>query len=137
DETIFDQDLGKPQGEEIGITMAADREFFVSCQIATSDDSPGSNAHELMETAERALRLPSTREAFRVAGLAIVESEPIRDLDEVAGQQYISRAVMDVRFRLLAGVTERTGYIAKVGVHGTIKDVDGSTALDYSEDIQI
>jgi len=135
DEINEETDLGQDVGQEVGLSAQGDREFMVYCQVRTGDDAPDLNANNYMEIAEARLQLPSIKQSFRDAGFSLVEAEPIRDLDEVIGTQWISGCSMDVRFRILSTFTERTGYIEKVEVGGTVKDVDDSTAYDYTEDI--
>lgn len=135
DEKLEVTNLAAPLGEEIEQTLAGDREFVISCQCRTSSDAPGATANHYLQSMEAALQKPSVRLALRTAGAVVVESEPILDLDQIVGEQWASGASMDVRFRILGTVTSTTGYIAKVGVEGTIKDVDGSTVVNYSEDI--
>jgi hypothetical protein len=127
--------LGAPAGEEIEQTLSTDDEFTVSCQCRTAADAPGTNANDYLTSAKAALQKPDVRQALRDAGAIVVEAEPVLDLDQIVGEQWTSGASMDVRFRTLAQVTATTGYIAKVGVEGTLKDVDGSTVVNYSEDI--
>jgi hypothetical protein len=134
-EKIENTELGNPAGEEIEQTVVRDVEFFLSCQCRTSDDAPGSDSNSYLESAKYQLTLPSVREALRGAGAILVESEPVLDLDEVLGEEWTSGASMDVRFRTLATVTEKTGYIAKVGVEGTFTNVAGATVVNYTEDI--
>jgi hypothetical protein len=127
--------LGAPAGEEIEQTVSTDDEFVVSCQCRTTADAPGTNSNDYLTSARAALGKPDVRQALRDVGAVVVEPEPVLDLDEVVGESWTSGASMDVRFRTLAQVTAKTGYIAKVGIEGTIKDVDGSTVVNYSEDI--
>lgn len=134
-ELLEKTELGNPAGEEIEQTALSDVEFFISCQCRTQSDSPGSSSNAYLNSAKYQLKLPSIRNALRAAGAIVVEAEPVLDLDEVQGEEWVSGASMDVRFRTLASVLEKTGYIAKVEVEGTFKNVAGDTVVNYTEDI--
>jgi hypothetical protein len=134
-EILDKTNLANPAGEEIEQTAARDFEFVISVQCRTRYDAPGVSARHYLQSAMAALDLPTQRSALRIAGAIVVEAEPILDLDEDINAQWTSGASMDVRFRTLGSVVEKTGYIAKIGVTGTFKDVDGSTIVTYTEDI--
>jgi len=121
-------DLEQAQGEEIAVEVCGPRDVTVSCQVLTASDSPGSNAHHYLAIAQASLGLPSVFEAMRAENVVIVDAQPPQDLDFIASGAIKSRAAMDVRFRLQSSLVERTGYIQTIGVEGTYKDPDGSTA---------
>jgi len=134
-EVLDKTNLANPSGQEIVRTVARDYEFTVSVQCRTSSDAPGASARYYLMAALAALDLPARRTALRTAGVMVVEAEPILDLDLAINQEWTSGASMDIRFRILGTITEKTGYIETIGVEGTFKDVDDSTIVTYTEDI--
>ena len=129
-ELVEKTNLDNDPGEEIEQSWYSDDEFFVSCQCRTGSDSPGQNAQHYLESAAAALQKLTVRDAIRSAGAVIVEPESVLDLDAIVGASWTSGASLDVRFRVLATVTEKTGYIDTIGVEATFLP-SGS----YSEDI--
>lgn len=135
-EVLEKTNLANPAGEEIEITLANDSEFVVACECRTIADAPGGSARYYLQSAKAALGKPSVKTALRTGGVVVVEADPILDTDEERATSWTSGAVMEVRFRTLATVTEKTGYIAKVGVTGTFVDANGNTVpQSYTEDI--
>lgn len=122
----WDTDLGEAQGEEVGVIVAEQVLCTYSLQVETSSDAPGASANEYVGRARAAAWLPSYLEAFKAAGVGLLEVQATRDLDQAEGQIILSRAVADVRVCLAANLTERTGYIDVVSAEGTLTDPAGN-----------
>lgn len=111
DEQRWTYDPLQPIGQEVGIEVCGQRELVVSTQIhALAQQAPG----DFMSRAQIALGLPSYLAALDAAGLAVVGEGPVQTVSAKLDDTWITRAMMDVRFRLAASVVERTGYIAEV-----------------------
>jgi hypothetical protein len=128
--SIEDPEAGP--GEEIVISVAGPRVFTVSCQVFANSDAPGANADHYLGFAEAALELPSVRRTLRAAHAVPVEIISAQDLDRVAGGRWRSRSNMDVRFRTISSVGERTGYITQTEISGTYTKPDNST-VQYTD----
>jgi hypothetical protein len=128
DEVRQSYDAGEAAGQEIGLETGGPREITVSCQIYAlrASVTPSTSPRDYMTRAQSALGMWTYLTALRAGGLAVVEILPVQDVSERVEDTWGARAVMDVRFRLAASVTERTGYIATTEVDPTYKRPDNS-----------
>lgn len=128
DEHRYSYDGGQPAGEEVGIEVAGLREITVSFQAYALRQSPQGNlgVEDYLARAQSALSMPSFQEDLMAAGLSVIEEMAIRNLAFTDSQTWIARAAMDVRFGLVASVTERTGYIEKLEITPDYTRPDGS-----------
>lgn len=128
-------DLGQPAGEEIELEATSMAEFTLSMQAhvdATAGANvPASNAMALLGKARASLGLLSVQRNFQDnLGLSIVEAMPVQDISLVINDEWISRALCDVRLGLRTSITEKYGYIDKVQLVSTELGVD--TLVDAS-----
>lgn len=129
DETRQSYDAGQAAGAEVGLETGGPREITLSCQVFTrqSATTPSSHPRDLLTRAQASLGMASYLAALRTAGVAVVEVGPVQDVSLKVDDSWSARAVMSVRFRLAASVTERVGYIATVDVDPTYTKPDGSS----------
>lgn len=112
--------LGNPLGQEIEMTVRAEREITVSVQAFTAGAIGAAPARDLLHKASVALVLPSGHDTLFAAGLTVIEAADIQALDAVMETAFEGRASMDVRMYLKDLAVEKTGYIATVtGPAGT------------------
>jgi hypothetical protein len=108
--------LANPAGQEIERTLTEHEEWTLSVHAFASPATGASAARALLQAAALKMQLPSQRDALSASGLALVEVGDTSDLTALVGSQHESRAQMDVRLRTVDQATEKTGYIAKVGL---------------------
>jgi len=114
-------------GHEVEIEASGLREMTVSCQtyVAKPDSrDPTKNAKHLMSLAQSALGLPSVLAALRTAGVSVVDTGPVQNVDALLEDAYEARCNMDVRFGLASNVAEYLGYIKTVEVSSTSLDMN-------------
>lgn len=121
DEMRKSYDQGAPNGSEVVYTLRGSREFIVSLQAysfpATGGKDPKGfyTAKTYLDMALQALDLPSISDAiYNIARMVYVDMEASNDLSAALGPIGQGRATMDVRFRTVETISERTGYIEKV-----------------------
>ncbi len=85
-------------------TISGHRDFTVQAQVFTDSVMPDSHALNYLARAQIALGMPEFINALGGSGVAIVSSNPIQDLSDIAGADWQSRASMDVIFRVAAVV---------------------------------
>lgn len=129
DAVIETTDTAQPVGKEVGIEVVGQRSFSVSCQVFAASTMPAESAQVYLDAAQASLGLPSVREAFHLAGCAAVRAEPVKDISAIMGSRWKSRAVMDIEFRAVSSVSERTGYVGSIGGEQTYTNQAGSAAL--------
>lgn len=128
-EKRYSTDLGQPAGQEIEIEATSMVEFTLSIDAHVDMDAgandPSCNAVALLGKARASLGKLSVQRNFQDnLGLAIVEELGITDISEVVNDEWVSRAVFDVRLRTRSVMTERTGYTDKVRIKSTQLGVD-------------
>lgn len=128
-------DLAQPAGQEIEIEATTMVEFTLSVQAHVDADAgandPACNAVALLGKLRASMGLLSVQRNFQDnLGLAIVERIAVQDISVVVNDEWISRALYDVRLRTRSSITERTGYIDKVELKSPSLGVD--TIVDAS-----
>jgi hypothetical protein len=117
-------------------TLTGVREFTVQAETFTDDATPTGHAMSVMAKAQTALGLPEFIKALADEGVALITSEPIADLSAIAGPDWVSRAAMDVVFRVSARIEARSvPAIANVRRRLKLRDGnDGQPIIRESDD---
>jgi hypothetical protein len=76
-------------------------------------ENPLRNAEAILAKAKASLGLNGIRDAFDVAGIAVIDDMDIVDSSVVINADYISRATLDIIFRAESAMTEQLGYVDK------------------------
>lgn len=122
---IMETDLTRPRGQEIEDTTTVPAQITVSCQALVElpdGRNPVRDARSYILRALGSLSQYTVQSALRLAGIAIVRAEPVLNLtDEV---EEISRANLDVVFRVTLLERDFVGYIEKVHAESTQLGVD-------------
>lgn len=128
DEVRQSYDAGQALGAEVALETGGPREITLSVQVYArqSATTPSSHPRDLLTRAQAALGMASYLAALQAAGVAVIEAMPVQDVSLKVDDSWSARAVMSVRFRLAASVTERVGYIAAVDVDPAYTKPDGS-----------
>ncbi len=114
-------------GLEITLTASRQEELTLSVNVFSRTADPDAGAAALMDRARGSLALATYLTPLRVAGLAVVDRGPTRNLDALVATRFVQRRQMDVRLRLATNVVETAGYIATFEVTPTINDVASDT----------
>lgn len=126
DETLYEYD---PGNGVLVTTQCGQRIFTLGIRVITRGQNPTGAARWYLEKARTALRKPSSREAFQLANLALIESMPILNLDRLFQDRMESVALLEVRFGTTAVEVdpgEQAGYIEKTEVTSVLKDPGGT-----------
>jgi len=134
-EKRWSYDVGQPAGQGLELEATSMVEFTLSAQAHVDADAgandPSCNAVALLGKLRASLGLLTVQRNFQdTLGLAIVQPMPVQDISLVVNDEWISRAVFDVRLRTRSVMTERTGYIDKVELKSPQLGVD--TIIDAS-----
>lgn len=120
DETREDFDAPKDQ---VSTTINGVRLFTLTIRVDSySFDTP---AYETLETIRRRLRGGSARTLMQQEGLALVDIQPITDLNVIADNRPVFASVMDVRFSIAVSEADPgfTGdYVAETTIAGSLTD---------------
>jgi hypothetical protein len=81
-------------------TVTGTREFTVQAEVFTDVATPDGHAMSVLAKAQTALGMPEFLKELQDGGVAYMTSEPIVDLSAIAGADWVSRAAMDVVFRI-------------------------------------
>lgn len=111
------------------------RDLTVSCQVHCASDAAGANATHYLGIAQASLGLPSVLEAFRAAGVAVVDAGDVQDLTFIAGGAVRSRGAMDVRLRVTSSIADTTQDMATAGLVGQLYDAAGNLAIEADSTI--
>ena len=76
------------------------RDINVNIQVFSRSHSPNENARYFLEKARTSLRKPTVEELLKGAGLTLLETHPLVELDFSFDQRKESRAAFDAVFRL-------------------------------------
>lgn len=123
---------GSRVGEEIEFTSCVPCTFNISAQFyVTLDDTrvPNYTSLQYAMKAQAGLTLPSYRSAFSTAGIAVIDTGNITNLDEVIADGYVSRSNLDVIFGAALNVTEYETYIEQVELKSTSLGIDTIVSL--------
>lgn len=126
DEVLDLYDPRMPAGQEIIQTVRGQREFVVTIQAFTQAASGGKDfegnrtARDYLSRVQTFLALPSITALLETAGLAFIDIVGAADFSARLGPAGQGRATLDVLFRCVDTVSERTGYIATATPTGTL-----------------
>jgi len=128
-EKRYTTDLSQPAGQEIEIESTSMTEFTLSIQAhvdaGAGANDPMCNAIALLNKVRASLGMLSHQRNFQDnLGLAIVQEMAVQDISVVVNDEWISRALFDVRLRTRSVMTERTGYTDKVNLVSSQLGVD-------------
>jgi hypothetical protein len=122
---------GQALGQEIALTLDVVREIAVSVQVfggKTTEPTTGASARGLAGKIQKAISLPTRRQALNDAGLAPFDVGTIEHVPEVLDADFEARAVFTVRMLVADDAEERVGYIA------TVEITDLGTGAVYTVD---
>jgi hypothetical protein len=115
DEVRTSTDLTQEEGQEIALETYGVREFTLTINAFVDEETgstdPNCDAMAMLSLLQVSLSQLSTQELFCLAGLAVIEELAVVDLSQVVNAEFISRAALDIRFRVTFSCIERTGYI--------------------------
>lgn len=132
DENRHTFDAARPVGEEIEIQTTGPRAFTLTVQAHVGKPvDHGRDATALLSRLSASVRQNRTQEIFDTYQLSAIEVLDVSDLSAFENGRWVSRASLDVRFRVLSVITEQLGYIDKVEVESTELGIP-STVLDAS-----
>lgn len=121
DETVRGYD---GTNDQISTTAYGVRLFTLAIRVDSySFDSP---AYETLERVRRRLRGGSARTLMQQEGLALIDIQPIVDLDLVADNRPIFSSSMDVRFSFAVSETDPTAGGDYISGTGTTPAVPGT-----------
>jgi hypothetical protein len=111
------------EGDYVTYLVGA-RDINVNVQVFSRSHLPTENARNFLEKARTALRKPKFESQLKGAGLALLETHPIVELDFSFDQRRESRAAFDVVFRsqeVERDVPESDGFFDRVELAGAIQ----------------
>jgi hypothetical protein len=115
DEKRETTNLGAASGEEITIETVAIREFTLSVEARVDEENGSTDANKdadyLLSVLQSSLSKNSVQESFCLLDLVPVEEFPVVGLNQVVNDEMISRATMDIKFRVTFTTEEKTGYV--------------------------
>ena len=138
-ELNYEFDGAQPAGQEMVPVITGTIQFTLQCTVVSRSHNPSDDARYYLELARTRLRVPSLQQALQDAGLAIVRSLGVTDLNFTFDNRAESRATMDVIFTL--GECERVTdegltNIEKVELSSDIDDQAGNDiGNDFDEEI--
>lgn len=103
-------------GDELQQDAVLRKELVASVQAFTPADTGNASAQALLSRAQAGLEKPSRLEAFRAAGLALVDRGTVQDVTALLETRFEGRAALQVRFLVWDKVSDFTGYIATANV---------------------
>lgn len=110
-------------GAEIELAVRARRQFGLSLQcfapaspIAVPRSSSAPRA--ILEKLSASLALPSVRGGFESVGVTCYHRGAVQDIPALVGANFEGRAVLDLRFYAVDGLSEFTTYIGTVDAAG-------------------
>lgn len=128
DETRQDFDEANDQ---ISTSANGIRLFTLSIRVDSySFDSP---AYETLEQIRRRIRGGAARLLMQQEGLALVDIQPISDLDKVADNRLMYSSSMDIRFSFAVSEADPSAggdYIKQAGITGTVSDGVNNTTIN-------
>lgn len=126
DEIRDSYDPRLPAGQEIVSTAVGQREFICSIKCFTEKASGGRDvdgnydARHYLSRITTALELPAYVEMLQCAGLVYVDLVSSHTFSARLGPAGQGRGQLEVRFRVVETMSERTGYIATAVPTGTL-----------------
>lgn len=101
-------------------TSEGHREFTLTVKAATPRDyDTERDAVSLLSTLGSSIKLDSVHDLFEANAMAAVQVYGVVDISQVVNGEWISRASMDVRFRVASQIVERVPYFVKVQITST------------------
>lgn len=113
------QDLTRPNGQEIRQDIHGVREVPFNLEVFTADTSGDSAARHVAEQIRTKMRLDSVRTGMRRAGVTPFDSGPVSYVPDIPTANFRGRAVCALRCYVpVIDCSEYVGYIARV--RGTV-----------------
>ena len=116
--------------------IAGQRRFLVEFEIFSSLDNlnagpidPNQGAIQLMSNVRDAFERPTLYNLLNGQGISVNDKQDIQNLSEILEDVFEERAVLTVTLGYGSNVGDSPGIIEKVGVGGTVEDVDGTTTV--------
>lgn len=110
----------------------------VRVECVTRSNTVSTHARHYAQLAQARMRLPSTIQAFDVAGIGIVDVGPLVDITEHFNGIFLPRVYFDAVFNVVYAYVDSTdnGYIAHVEGTGTVTNVGGTELgdIDFEAD---
>lgn len=110
-----DQNLTRPNGQEIRQVVSGVRECAFDVTVFTADTLGDAAARQVAETVRSRFRLSSVRYGMRKAGVSPFDSGPVEYVPDIPSADFRGRAVVSIRCYVpLLDCVEYVGYIARV-----------------------
>lgn len=111
--------------EMLKVTVSGARQFTVSVQAYSERyANPNLDAVAILSTLQSSLELEGVLEQLATdADLTLVEAGDVLDTSYVVGGEWVSRATMDVRFRVASVLTEDVDFIESVEADSDDMDI--------------
>lgn len=113
-------------GTELLVDHDVPSEFHVRVQVFTAEVRGNSAAPVLLSKFHNWLQTDTARDAFRAAGIGLIEAGTVQNLTGLVETRIEGRAVLDLRLRYRDGAREALTYISSVEVTPTINEVPGT-----------
>lgn len=105
--------------------VGGNRTLTVSCQAFTLSVKPPADSRSLIAKLRTSLKKPSVLQLFHDNGIAVVDAEGQRTMDELVDGRWISRSLMDIRIAVADNIVDdEISYIETVEATGTVEDTD-------------
>lgn len=120
---------GPTTGQEVQYRLVGTRSVVVSCQVLTNskddDNDPEKHAVYYLSKAQASLAYPSVRKTLADGKVVVVQEGNITNLTGVVDADFITRAAMDVTFRVPFEIAPSTSQSA-----GYIKTIEATADTD-------
>jgi hypothetical protein len=120
DDRKTNQDLTKPQGEELADTFTGLREVTLSAKIESYDQSPGFTGRQYAERIRNGMKWRSSQAVLNGLGCSVIRVMDPVDLSETRDDHRVSIVAVDVRLNVMLEHSDpvRYGYVTRVVVNG-------------------
>lgn len=100
-------------------------EFTLTIRTHVEDrelDDNSDHAFSMLTNIVGALNLPTAREELCAAGLVVVSRTPVLDISSTTNNKWVSRATVDIRFRIAVIHEEPVDFFDSVAIDGELGD---------------
>lgn len=134
DEERIEYDGGATEGKEIIQSRHSWQKMTVNIQCFSNSLLPTQSAQYYLTLLHGILHFPMYKTALENAGLTVVRENGITDISDVEADKFVSRASLDIEFRLSLNVIPPadmgTGYIKTAEVTSEVNGVDATLQAD-------
>lgn len=127
DRIATEQDLTRPNGQEMKQSVRGVREVPLEIEVFTTDTTGSDSARRVASLITSRLRLDSVRAPLQKAGISPFDPGPVKYIPDIPSVKFRGRAIVTVRCYVpVIDCDEYTGYIARVrGITTVIGEVSG------------